>query len=245
MKYLFAILLALQLLASANAQKTQYRSVRAAPDDISIFWLDSSKQRFGQIKTLADHLVSSGRNPKMLMNGGIFEPGGIPSGLLISDGRLQHALNQSDGAGNFFLKPNGVFYIDSTGAHVSTTEEYIRKAPDPRCAVQSGPMLLIDGQIHPAFRAMSTSRLHRNGVGILPDGQVLFAITEFDQDHRPNLYEFAQYFKDAGCTDALFLDGDISQMEVFPGEDLVPGNYFSSIIAIFATRVQQGAAANP
>ena len=232
-------------LGSVTASETRYRSFIADPDSVRIFWLDATGKRYGQIKQLADHLLSQNIEPAMLTNGGIFEPGGVPSGLLISDHQLQNEINVSPGKGNFFLKPNGVFYIDATGAHIVTTEEYVARRPSPRCAVQSGPSLVIDGEIHPSFNETSTSHLHRNGVGVLPNGDVIFAITEFGQDRYPNLLEFAEFFKERGCEDALFLDGDISQMETDGFANLIPSNYFGSIIAVEKNSAQQGAAANP
>lgn len=96
---------------------------------------------------------------------------------------------------------------------------------------RSGPLLLRHGKIHPAFNAGSTSRLHRNGVGVSANGGVIFAMTDWNSTKFPNLHEFARLFQTLGCDDALFLDGDISQMR--SGKDLVkPSNQFGSIIAV-------------
>ncbi len=61
------------------------------------------------------------RHVEFMMNGGIFEGDGVPSGLLVIDGKTVRPLNKSDGSGNFYLKPNGVFYVDATGAHIVST----------------------------------------------------------------------------------------------------------------------------
>ena len=55
----------------------------------------------------------------------------------------------------------------------------------------------------------------RNGVGILPDGTALFAISR----EPVNLYDFAAFFRDKGCANALFLDGAISRTYM-PGEGI-------------------------
>jgi len=165
------------------------------------------------------------------MNGGIFEPGCIPSGLLIQDGGELTPVNRKDGDGNFFLKPNGIFLIGSKGAAVIQTDEYLLPGVEVRQAVQSGPLLLRRGKIHPAFNAGSSSRLNRNGVGVAKDGTVVFVMSDFHSPKHPNLHEFAQLFRSQGCEDALFLDGDISQMR--SGKDLArPSNQFGSIIAV-------------
>ncbi len=155
----------------------------------------------------------------------------MPSGLLVQEGKALRPVNRNAGEGNFFLKPNGIFLIGSKGAAVIRTEEYPLKDVEIQYAVQSGPLLLRQGKTHPSFNANSTSRLHRNGVGVSKDGEVVFAMTDFHSLKFPNLYEFAQLFRALGCEDALFLDGDLSQMR--SGADIMmPSNPFGSIIAV-------------
>lgn len=211
---------------------TRFRTYVTSSDAVRIFWLDAQGKPYQQFRKLQDALTAQGKKLKFVMNAGIFEEGGIPSGLLVADRKTQNPLNVSPGEGNFFLQPNGVFYTDSRGGHVVSTADYLAQKPSPHFAVQSGPLLLRHGLTHPAFRAESPNRLHRNGVGILPDGRVLFAITEFRQAKHPNLHEFADFFRSQGCRDALFLDGDISQMMVDPPVPITPGNYFGAIIAV-------------
>jgi uncharacterized protein YigE (DUF2233 family) len=166
------------------------------------------------------------------MNGGIFEEGGVPSGLLVQDGVVKHELNLRNGKGNFYLKPNGVFYIDAAGAHITESEEYAAKSARPTFAVQSGPLLLNAGNIHPDFNPASSNRLHRNGVGVLPDGRVLLAVTAQNQERLPSLYEFAIFFREAGCRQALFLDGNLSQFVAYPRTNALVNNQYGSIIAV-------------
>jgi len=47
----------------------------------------------------------------------------------------------------------------------------------------------------------------RNGVGILSNGQLLFAMSK----EKINFHSFASYFKSKGCENALYLDGFISK----------------------------------
>jgi uncharacterized protein YigE (DUF2233 family) len=76
--------------------------------------------------------------------------------------------------------------------------------PAAKFATQSGPMLVIDGAIHPAFIVNSTDRKPRNGVGVSSPTQVHFVITQ----GWVNFYDFARFFRDGlGCNNALFLDG--------------------------------------
>ena len=118
-------------------------------------------------------------------------------------------LNLSDGDGNFFMKPNGVFWLADGKAGVMETEAFARAGLSPREATQSGPMLVVDGRIHPRFLPDATSLQIRNGVGILPDGRVAFAIS---RDHV-RFHDFATLFRDRlHCRNALFLDGSISSL---------------------------------
>jgi len=69
-------------------------------------------------------------------------------------------------------------------------------------------MLIIDGEINPKFKKGSTSLYVRNGVGILPDGRILFVMSK----KEINFYDFAVFFKNKGCMNALYLDGFVSQI---------------------------------
>ena len=105
---------------------------------------------------------------------------------------------------NFYKKPNGIFFVGPDGAGILETGAYLDAAPAARYATQSGPLLVIDGALHPAFIDGSDDRKPRNGVGVRPDGTVVFAIT----DERVNFHDFASLFRDRlGCPNALFLDG--------------------------------------
>ena len=129
------------------------------------------------------------------------------AGLFTENGKTLMPLDTAAGTGNFYLKPNGVFYLGTDrSAHIVPTAAF---RPDGRVAyaTQSGPMLVLDGQIHPAFRPGSANVQVRNGVGILPDGRVLLAMSRT----KISFYDFAQYFRRAGCRQALYLDGFVSR----------------------------------
>jgi uncharacterized protein YigE (DUF2233 family) len=211
-----------------------YRVLSVPAEALRIVWKDQAGNQLRTFQEAARALEARGMAVDTLMNGGIFEPGGIPSGLLVQDGRQLHPVNRNAGEGNFFLKPNGIFLGGSKGAAVISTEEYPLKGVEVSQAVQSGPLLLRGGKVHPAFNAHSTSRLHRNGIGVTKDGRVVLAITDFHSPKFPNLFEFAELFRSLGCSDALFLDGDISQMR--SGAELAQqSNQFGSIIAVVNT----------
>jgi len=204
---------------------------KAKAEDVRIVWKDPGGKQLRDFPATKAYLEGKGEKPLMLMNGGIFEPGGVPSGVMVQEGKQLLPLNLRDGKGNFFLKPNGVFLISEKGARVMEAGKYPPKGEKILYAVQSGPMLLEDGKTHPAFNAGSKSRLLRNGVGVAKDGTVIFAISDGKSDKWPNLHGFADLFRSLGCENALFLDGDISQMRF--GENLgKQSNQFGSVIAV-------------
>src|SRR5579863_1084345 len=101
------------------------------------------------------------------MNAGMFETDLSPVGLFIEDGKQRRRADIRDGASNFHLRPNGVFYLgEGGGAGVMETSRFLAAGPIARYATQSGPMLVIDGRIHPKFRPNSASFKIRNGVGV-------------------------------------------------------------------------------
>jgi uncharacterized protein YigE (DUF2233 family) len=105
------------------------------------------------------------------------------------------------------MEPNGVFYLtDKNEAVVCQTSEF-KLSDHIKYATQSGPMLVINGNIHPAFKQGSSNLNIRNGVGILPEGKLIFAMSK----NVINFYDFAKYFKNLGCKNALYLDGFVSR----------------------------------
>ncbi len=92
--------------------------------------------------------------------------------------RQQRAINTNKGWGNFHLLPNGVFYIQPGHAGILESKAFLASGIKPFYATQSGPMLVIDGKLHPSFLADSTSLKTRNGVGVSADGKVIFALSD-------------------------------------------------------------------
>lgn len=192
----------------ASAQTFTVVRVDTATADLRLFWRDAAGAPYRRLDRLAGALANAGSALQFGMNAGMYEADGAPVGLLVIDGVQKAPLKLADGAGNFFLKPNGVFLIGPAGPRVVDAADYASQAPGVRFATQSGPLLLKAGRIHPALRAESTSRLVRNGVCV-SGRTVLFAMS----DEPVNFHEFALYFRDVlHCRDALYLDGVVSSL---------------------------------
>ena len=177
--------------------------------DLRIFWRDEAGAPFRRFDALRDDLAGRGSTLRFAMNGGMYGDDFSPTGLLIENGEELKRANVAEVQGapgtipNFYKKPNGVFYVGPDGAGVMETEAFLRARPDAQFATQSGPMLVIDGAIHPAFIVGSSDRKMRNGVCVSGD-EVHFVITE----RRVNFHDFARFFSEKlGCENALFLDG--------------------------------------
>ncbi|WP_230656382.1 phosphodiester glycosidase family protein [Psychrobacter sp. I-STPA10] len=145
-------------------------------------------------------------------NAGMYNTEFAPIGYTVIKGKEIRSLNLKQGSGNFHLLPNGVLWWDKSGkVHITESQQMQTLLDDgtatPWYATQSGPMLVIDGHIHPKFNLESTSKKFRNGVGVCDDGYIKFV----NSDEPVNFYHFASLFKDKlHCPNALFLDGGIA-----------------------------------
>jgi uncharacterized protein YigE (DUF2233 family) len=205
-------LLAAALLLASLACRAEgnglFTVVRVDADKLRLFWQDDKGQPLRRLDRLAAWLKPQNKTLAFGMNAGMYHADGGPVGLLVIDGRELAPLNLDDGKGNFFLKPNGVFLIDANGPRVVDAVDYPASHAGVRYATQSGPLLLKNGQIHPALRASSASRYIRNGVCAIGP-TAIFVISE-----RPvSFHEFASFFRDElHCQDALYLDGAVSSL---------------------------------
>jgi len=181
---------------------------------------DAAGKPYGSIEAFDKAMAAKGTPVQLAMNAGMYHEGLGPVGLFVEEGRQETPINLADGEGNFFLKPNGVFFVRKDGsAAVGESGAYAAAAhPDVAYATQSGPMLVIDGKIHPRFEPDGTSRFIRNGVGVRADGTVVLAISR----QPVSLGSFARLFlNELACANALFLDGAVSTLS--DGERILVG----------------------
>lgn len=200
-----------------------YRINKADWPRLQLAWLGTDGKPLGDFNGLRQHLAAQKQKINFATNAGIYERGPKPCGLTICAGRELVPVNLRDAEGNFYLKPNGVFYLDDkTGPGVMEAAEFARSGLKPRLASQSGPLLMRQGVIHPAFNANSPNKRLRNAVGVrAKDGQIIFAMSDRDDSAkgRVTFHQLTRLFMHLGCEDALFLDGDISTMILDPLPD--------------------------
>ena len=185
----------------------------------------------GSVEKAVTVLAAAGRTPILAMNAGMYHADMTPVGLYVEGGAELAPLNMDDGFGNFFLKPNGVFFVrDDGSAGVMETEAYRAAGLAPEFATQSGPMLVISGAIHPRFLPDGTSKYIRNGVGVRADGSVVLAITR----DPVSLGSFGRLFRDvAECPNALFFDGAVSSLAWGTRMEIDAGEPAGPVVAVF------------
>lgn len=191
-------------------------SVKMSPQkvNISFYWKQSNGVIYSNIRALKSDLQMQNKKLIFATNGGMFDEDFGPIGLYIENSKEIRPLNtksiipkKNKSIPNFYLNPNGVFFIKNDGiAGICKTSSYTHDST-VKFATQSGPMLLVDGEINPIFSQNSNNFNIRNGVGILPNKELIFAISK----NQVTFFDFAKYFKEQGCINALFLDGFVSK----------------------------------
>ncbi|BAP33397.1 putative periplasmic protein [Chryseobacterium sp. StRB126] len=174
---------------------------------VKLYWKNNKNEILKSINNLKNETESGNEKLVFAMNGGMFEPDNAPKGLYIENFKTLKSIDTLQGSGNFYLQPNGIFYITKNHQPGITETKKFRQDADIQYATQSGPMLLIDGKINPIFQKDSKNLNIRNGVGILENGEVIFAMSK----KEINFYSLAQLFKEMGCKNALYLDGYVSR----------------------------------
>ena len=155
--------------------------------------------------------LGQGENLAFAMNAGMYHADYRPVGLLVIDGVELQPIVTGASRDNFGMLPNGVFCTGGAKPfQVIESLAFADARPPCRLATQSGPMLVIDGDLHPRFLPHSDSRYIRNGVGVDRDGRTAwFAIS----DAPVTFHEFGRFFRDGlGARDALYFDGSISRL---------------------------------
>jgi uncharacterized protein YigE (DUF2233 family) len=171
---------------------------------VRLYWKKSDGTPYASLSALPRALEGEAGRLLFATNAGMFDPARKPVGLYVEQGQELVHVSTRSGYGNFHMKPNGVFYISGDRAAVAETRTFLKQRPHADLATQSGPMLVLNGRLHPRFDRNSASLKARNGVGVRADGKVIFAISQGELSFDA----FARLFRDGlNCPNALFLDG--------------------------------------
>ena len=184
--------------------------INAAKEQLRLFLRDGEGQVYGHFSTLEETLAEDGKTLAFATNAGMYHSDRSPVGLYVDEDGEEMRLVTNAGPGNFGLLPNGVLCIRDGRADVFETLAFEQAQPGCAYATQSGPMLVIDGELHPRFLPDSDSYYIRNGVGTSADGtRAVFAISR----NAVTFHQFGSLFRDhLKLPNALYFDGNISRL---------------------------------
>lgn len=183
--------------------------VDPAGEDLRLWLRGPDGQVFGTFDRLAAHLSDEGKELAFAMNGGMYHEDRAPVGYFVEDGATLAPIVTRAGPGNFGMLPNGVFCLTADTAVIRESRAFAADPADCRYAMQSGPLLVQAGRLHPKLLPSGRSAFIRNGVGLRPDGTLVFAIS----DAPVTFHRFARMFRDLlGAPDALYIDGNVSRL---------------------------------
>lgn len=170
--------------------------------------LGADKQPFGALSALA--ASTDPAQVAFAMNGGMYGDDLKAIGYYVQGGERLKELNREAGDGNFYMKPNGVFFGTAAKWQVLGSNTFFNTVGErPQFGTQSGPMLLVDGKLHPEIQDDGPSRAIRNGVGVDAGGKAHFVIS----DAPVSFGQLARYFRDVvKVGNALYLDGQVSSL---------------------------------
>lgn len=179
-------------------------------ETLKLFLKDAEGQIYGHFGNIDNALNAEGQQLGFAMNAGMYHDDRAPVGHYVEDGQEAQRVISSEGPGNFGLLPNGVLCLREGRADVFETNLFLSEEPTCMFATQSGPMMVIDGALHPRFLKDGTSKYIRNGVGTSADGTLaVFAIS----DNVVNFYDFGVLFRDhLKMLNALYFDGNVSRL---------------------------------
>ena len=174
-----------------------------------LFWKQPNGEPYASLQNIPRRDGSDARQLVFATNGGMYQSDHSPLGLYVENGRELVRANTAVGAGNFYIKPNVIFYVSGDSASILEIRHFLQQRPHSDIATQSGPMLVINGAINPKFLPNSNSQNIRNGVGVQDSHRVAFVISK----DPVTFGKFAQFFRDVlHCSNALYLDGSISSI---------------------------------
>ena len=184
-------------------------AIDLARDDLRLFLRDETGVIYGSFGRV-DQALGPGQRLGVAMNAGMFHEDRAPVGLYVENGAQEMRVITTDGPGNFGLLPNGVLCLRDGSAAILESRAFAQDPPACRDATQSGPMLVIDGALHPRFIPDGASRNIRNGVGVDATGRRLYLVIS---DAPVNFHQFARFFRDhLGVPNALYFDGRVSRL---------------------------------
>ena len=165
---------------------------------IKMYWKDENNKAYSELSKFIQE--NTGDKINFATNGGIYSEEYEPNGLYIENHKIISKINLADGEGNFYMQPNGVFYIQNNQPKISESKAF-EYNENISYATQSGPLLIENGVINKKIGKNSESFKIRSAVGIDRENKVFFLMSS----EKINFYDFSKYALDKlNCKDLLF-----------------------------------------
>jgi uncharacterized protein YigE (DUF2233 family) len=170
--------------------------------------LGSDNQPYGSLTAFAATVDPA--TIAFAVNGGMYGDDLKPIGYYVEKRQRLAELNRGEGEGNFYMKPNGVFFGTGGTWRVLGSNTFFNTVGDrPEFGTQSGPLLLDNGKLHPDIQGDGPSKAIRNAVGVDAQGRAHFVISETPISFG----KLARYLRDEmKVGNAVYLDGQVSSM---------------------------------
>jgi prepilin-type processing-associated H-X9-DG protein len=201
--------------------------------DIRLYLNSKDGLPYRSLDALKSALGNKSADVIFAMNAGMYNNAGKPIGYYVENKERIKTLNRKKGGGNFHLLPNGVFSVEADGWHIRTSDDFAENVMErPQYATQSGPMLLIDGKLHPDVSENGVSVNIRNAVCINKQGRAHFVISQ----GAVSFGRLARMMRDTlKCANALYLDGSVSALWYPAGGRMDGSAQLGPLIAVMKT----------
>lgn len=193
-------------------ENTSFTHCLAVParHTIRTAWRGSDDQPLRSFARYASNAGDAASSVAFAFNAGMFDEDGQPVGYFVEDGERLRTLNTGTGEGDFYAKPNGVFFGTDDQWQIMTSDAFLKNVSErPQFGTQSGPMLVIEGRLHPDIAPDGDDRVFRNAVGVDANGRAHFVIS----NAPVSFGKLARLYRDKlEVGDALHLDAKVSSL---------------------------------
>jgi len=141
-----------------------------------------------------------------LINASISDSSCKPIGYYVKNSTTIKPLDLGNGNGNFYLKPNGALLFTNNDIVICESSK-VTGYTNVRLGIQSGPLLLENGNVNPQFNANSKNKNYRCGVGIYKNSSNEKFLVFCVSNNPVTFFNFSKFFLEKmKCQNALCLE---------------------------------------
>ncbi len=205
--------------AKTKSSSVTYISVPHDEFDIDIFSKESGET--GDFAGAVQRCADKKQQLVFAMNGAKCDRNLKPLGLLIKGLTKYKDFVRPDNNVFTSIGQSAVFAIDRNNIANIIPAKNFKEANDLanyQLAVQSGTMLINKAFLNRDIIKVAEKQMF-NGIGIKQNGDIVLAVT----NEKMNLREFALFFEEMNCRDAMLLDAGANCQWYAPGKPKNPG----------------------